>query len=212
MGYVIKRDGVKVAFHPSKIEIAITKAIVATYGITIDYLTKRLVDIIVKRCESLMTEVTDITVEDIQGIVEDVLMHNDSNVARNYIEYRHDRDIARSKKSDLTKDIDGLIQQTNKHILNENANKDSCIIPTMRDLLAGIASKDYAQKFMLPTDIVEAHKSGDIHFHDMDYSPLFPMFNCMLIDLEDMLTKGFRMGNAEIETPKSISTACAITA
>ena len=212
MGYVIKRDGVKVAFHPSKIEIAITKAIVATYGITIDYLTKRLVDIIVKRCESLMTEVTDITVEDIQSIVEDVLMHNDSNVARNYIEYRHDRDIARSKKSDLTKDIDGLIQQTNKHILNENANKDSCIIPTMRDLLAGIASKDYAQKFMLPTDIVEAHKSGDIHFHDMDYSPLFPMFNCMLIDLEDMLTKGFRMGNAEIETPKSISTACAITA
>lgn len=212
MGYVVKRDGVKVAFHPRKIEIAITKAIIATYGITIDYLTKKLVDIIVKRCESLMAEVINITVEDIQGIVEDVLMHNDSDVARNYIEYRHDRDIARSRKSDLTKDIDGLIQQTNKHILNENANKDSCIIPTMRDLLAGIASKDYAQKFMLPTDIVEAHKSGDIHFHDMDYSPLFPMFNCMLIDLEDMLAKGFRMGNAEIETPKSISTACAITA
>lgn len=212
MGYVIKRDGVKVAFHPRKIEVAITKAIIATYGKANDDLTKRLVDIIVKRCESLMAEVANITVEDIQGIVEDVLMHNDSKVARNYIEYRHDRDIARSKKSELIKDIDGLIQQTNKHILNENANKDSCIIPTMRDLLAGIASKDYAQKFMLPTDIVEAHKSGDIHFHDMDYSPLFPMFNCMLIDLEDMLTKGFRMGNAEIETPKSISTACAITA
>lgn len=212
MGYVIKRDGVKVAFHPRKIEVAITKAIIATYGKADDDLTKRLVDIIVKRCESLMAEVANITVEDIQGIVEDVLMRNDSEVARNYIEYRHDRDIARSKKSELIKDIDGLIQQTNKHILNENANKDSCIIPTMRDLLAGIASKDYAQKFMLPTDIVEAHKSGDIHFHDMDYSPLFPMFNCMLIDLEDMLTKGFRMGNAEIETPKSISTACAITA
>ena len=75
MGYVIKRDGVKVAFHPRKIEIAITKAIIATYGITIDYLTKKLVDIIVKRCESLMAEVTDITVEDIQDIVEDVLMH-----------------------------------------------------------------------------------------------------------------------------------------
>lgn len=212
MGYVIKRDGVKVAFHPRKIEVAITKAIIATYGKTDDDLIKRLVDIIVKRCESLMTEVTNITVEDIQGIVEDVLMRNDSEVARNYIEYRHDRDIARSKKSELIKDIDGLIQQTNKHILNENANKDSCIIPTMRDLLAGIASKDYAQKFMLPIDIVEAHKSGDIHFHDMDYSPLFPMFNCMLIDIDGMLTNGFRMGNAEIETPKSISTACAITA
>ncbi|MGL5323722.1 MAG: anaerobic ribonucleoside-triphosphate reductase, partial [Aeromonas sp.] len=36
--------------------------------------------------------------------------------------------------------------------------------------------------------------------------------NCMLIDLKGMLENGFNMGNAEIETPKSISTACAITA
>ncbi|XNM69634.1 anaerobic ribonucleoside-triphosphate reductase [Escherichia coli] len=40
----------------------------------------------------------------------------------------------------------------------------------------------------------------------------FPMFNCMLIDLKGMLTQGFKMGNAEIEPPKSISTATAVTA
>ena len=38
------------------------------------------------------------------------------------------------------------------------------------------------------------------------------MFNCMLIDLKGMLTQGFKMGNAEIEPPKSISTATAVTA
>jgi anaerobic ribonucleoside-triphosphate reductase len=60
--------------------------------------------------------------------------------------------------------------------------------------------------------VVQAHESGDLHFHDLDYSPFFPMFNCMLIDLKGMLTHGFKMGNAEIDTPKSISTATAVTA
>lgn len=57
-----------------------------------------------------------------------------------------------------------------------------------------------------------AHERGMIHYHDLDYSPFFPMFNCMLIDLKGMLTQGFKMGNAEIEPPKSISTATAVTA
>ncbi len=57
-----------------------------------------------------------------------------------------------------------------------------------------------------------AHEKGEIHYHDLDYAPFFPMFNCMLIDLEGMLTNGFKMGNAEIEPPKSISTATAVTA
>ena len=38
------------------------------------------------------------------------------------------------------------------------------------------------------------------------------MFNCMLVDLEGMLSHGFKMGNAEIEPPKSIGTATAVTA
>ncbi|VFS27826.1 anaerobic ribonucleoside-triphosphate reductase [Enterobacter cancerogenus] len=60
--------------------------------------------------------------------------------------------------------------------------------------------------------MVSAHERGEIHYHDLDYSPFFPMFNCMLIDLKGMLTQGFKMGNAEIEPPKSISTATAVTA
>lgn len=85
-------------------------------------------------------------------------------------------------------------------MLNENANKDGKVIPTQRDLLAGIVAKHYAKQHILPRDIVHAHESGDIHYHDLDYAPFFPMFNCMLIDLEGMLTRGFKMGNAEIDT------------
>ncbi len=105
-----------------------------------------------------------------------------------------------------------MIEQSNASLLNENANKDSKVIPTQRDLLAGIVAKHYAKQHLLPRDIVKAHELGDIHFHDLDYSPFFPMFNCMLIDLNGMLTHGFKMGNAEIDTPKSISTATAVTA
>ena len=86
------------------------------------------------------------------------------------------------------------------------------MIPTQRDLLAGIVAKHYARQHLLPRDVVQAHERGDIHYHDLDYSPFFPMFNCMLIDLKGMLTQGFKMGNAEIEPPKSISTATAVTA
>ena len=86
------------------------------------------------------------------------------------------------------------------------------MIPTQRDLLAGIVAKHYAKQHILPRDVVLAHERGEIHYHDLDYSPFFPMFNCMLIDLKGMLTNGFKMGNAEIEPPKSISTATAVTA
>ena len=86
------------------------------------------------------------------------------------------------------------------------------MIPTQRDLLAGIVAKHYAKRYILPRDVVEAHEKGEIHYHDLDYSPFFPMFNCMLVDLKGMLTQGFKMGNAEIEPPKSIGTATAVTA
>ena len=133
-------------------------------------------------------------------------------LARAYIEYRHDRDSQREKRGRLNQEIRGLVEQTNSALLNENANKDSKVIPTQRDLLAGIVAKHYARQHLLPHDVVMAHERGMIHYHDLDYSPFFPMFNCMLIDLKGMLTRGFKMGNAEIEPPKSISTATAVTA
>ncbi|MBD2795594.1 anaerobic ribonucleoside-triphosphate reductase [Xenorhabdus sp. 18] len=112
----------------------------------------------------------------------------------------------------LDQEIRGLIEQSHISLLNENANKDSKVIPTQRDLLAGIVARQYAKQHILPHDVVQAHDKGEIHYHDLDYAPFFPMFNCMLIDLQGMLTHGFKMGNAEIETPKSIATATAVTA
>ena len=155
----------------------------------------------------------DVDIQDIQCAVEETLMAGPyPQLARAYIAYRHDRDVERERRSQLHHAIRGLVDQTNAALLHENANKDSKVIPTQRDLLAGIVAKHYAQQQILPRDVVQAHERGEIHYHDLDYSPFFPMFNCMLIDLKGMLTNGFKMGNAEIEPPRSIATATAVTA
>ncbi len=117
-----------------------------------------------------------------------------------------------SNSHPLDSEVMGLITRQNEDLLNENANKDSHVIPTQRDLLAGIAARYYARTKLINADVVAAHDRGEIHYHDLDYAPYFPMFNCMLVDLKGMLTDGFRMGNAEIDTPKSITTATNVTA
>ena len=93
--------------------------------------------------------------------------------------------------------------------LHENANKDATVFNTQRDLTAGAVAKDFALEHLLPRAVAEAHRSGDIHFHDLDYSPYAPMTNCCLIDIAGMLAEGFTIGNANVESPKSIQTAAA---
>ena len=208
MPVVIKRDGCQTAFNETRIKDAIIRAAVAANVNDPDYCAA-----VARVVTNQMMDRESVDINEIQNVVENQLMSGPyKKLARTYIEYRHDRDRAREERSRLNQDIRGLIEQSNVAILNENANKDSKVIPTQRDLLAGIVARHYAKQYLLPKDISRAHDSGEIHYHDLDYAPFFPMFNCMLIDLDGMLTNGFKMGNAEIEPPKSIATATAVTA
>lgn len=204
---VIKRDGSQVPFNALRISEAVLKASGAAHFKGADAVA------IAAEVEENLKDNDHVDIHIIQDVVEACLMKKGHvELARAYIEYRHDRDLARERKSKLSHEIKGLIEQSNASLLNENANKDGKVIPTQRDLLAGIVAKHYAKSYILPRDVVRAHERGEIHYHDLDYAPFFPMFNCMLIDIEGMFTQGFKMGNAEIEQPKSISTATAVTA
>lgn len=205
---VLKRDGCRVPFNSGRIKEAVRRAAQATGIDDADYCTA-----VASRVSHDMQGRQQVDIHEIQLAVENQLMCGSyKQLARAYIEYRHDRDVAREQRSRLNQEIRGLVEQSNPALLNENANKDSKVIPTQRDLLAGIVARHYACQYLLPRDVVQAHKRGEIHYHDLDYAPFFPMFNCMLIDLQGMLTQGFKMGNAEIEPPKSISTATAVSA
>ncbi|CAH7349257.1 anaerobic ribonucleoside-triphosphate reductase [Vibrio chagasii] len=206
---IIKRDGAKVPFCLDRIIYAISKAVEEVYNTEGAAIATAIADSVAAELEN---RTRPVKIDEIQSLVESHLMVSHQDVARAYIEYRQKRDIVREQKTKLSSDIKGLIGQTNDEILNENANKDAKVIPTQRDLLAGIVSKHYAINHLLPKEVTVSHEKGEIHFHDLDYSPFFPSFNCMIVDLKNMLENGFKMGNAEIDSPKSIQTATAVTA
>lgn len=206
---VIKRDGSEVAFNQQKIIDAICAAMNSTEKKVDLELAHNLADKVTRKISKL----DKVDIEHIQDEVQSALMNSRrKDVAEAYIGYREVRTLKRRERSSLDRKVLGLLELTNEEVLKENSNKDGATIPTQRDLLAGIMAKDFAQTYMIPKRVVEAHNSGDLHFHDQDYSPYFPIYNCMLIDLKGMLENGFKLGNAQIETPKSITTATAITA
>ena len=89
----------------------------------------------------------------------------------------------------------------------ENANKDARLFSTFRDLEAGEVSRYYALQ-QLPERVSGAHVSGDIHFHDLDYTVPGGMFNCMLVDLPFILSReDFPIGNTRVKHVRSVETA-----
>lgn len=202
---VIKRDGRKVDFDINKIKEAVRKAYTEVYPNVNVYIDSIIADIS-GRIDDL--GFSEITIEQIQDIVEKELMNNDKDVAKAYITYRYRRELAR--RSHTTDDeILSIIDYTNEEVKEENSNKNPRIIPTQRDYIAGAVSKDLTQRVFLPKEIVDAHNEGLIHFHDADYF-IQKCFNCDLVNLEDMLQNGTVISGTMIEKPHSFATACTI--
>jgi anaerobic ribonucleoside-triphosphate reductase len=203
---VIKRDGHVVDYEPEKIEAAIQKA-----NQEVDE-ADRVSDIqirnIIKYIEGLKKK--RMLVEDIQDVIEMRLMSLGKYVlAKAYITYRYTRELVRrSNTTDLT--IKELIDGDSEYWNTENSNKNARVVTTQRDYLAGITSTDITRRFLLPEDVVNAHDSGIIHFHDADYFAQNALHNCDLINLDDMLQNGTSINGVMIEKPHRFLTAMTI--
>ena len=208
MQFVAKRSGELVPFDKQKIVAAIEKAMADTPTGVDMVLSVRIADEIASKTE-------DLSVDEIQDIVENKLMASKrKDVARAYIIYRDNHAKRRNLPQDLAhryehfhRLVTGEDEESNK----ENSNKDTRIIPTMRDYIAGFTCREMATKVILPPDIAKAHEEGIIHYHDTDYSPAMPMSNCCLINLADMLQNGTVISKTLIECPRSFRTACTVT-
>ena len=206
--FVEKRDGRRVQFDVEKIYKALLKATEEVTSLTpvMEAKLEAIVDRVI--AEILERFPNGVKIYEIQNVVEhELLQANEYAIAESYITYRTQRDFERSKATDINFTIGKLLNK-DQAVVNENANKDSDVFNTQRDLTAGIVGKSIGLK-MLPKHVANAHQKGDIHYHDLDYSPYTPMTNCCLIDFEGMLRNGFKIGNAEVESPKSIQTATA---
>lgn len=205
---VIKRNGNKEKFDRNKITNAIIKAMIkigySEYDDAYDITNDVMANILYNYEDS-------IDIKDIERITETILMSYNKKLAREYVGYRSARDASRMRSSKLVKKIKGLFNQNDPEIIAENANKNAKWLHIQRDLLAGTVAKEITMDLhYIPANVEKYVLNNYLHWHDMDYSPLFDMHNCMLIDYETMFEKGFIMNNALISTPKSFKVACTV--
>ena len=204
---VIKRTGECVDFDKNKIVVAIEKAMHSSSGVYEEGQAERIANEIEDFARVIKEPMT------IHGIEEQVyyklLQYNNPATAKAYESYRSVQAFKRQINT-IDEEIVGILNRSNTSVMDENSNKDAKIVSTQRDLIAGEVSKDIARRIIMPTDIVMAHDSGAIHFHDMDYI-IQPMFNCCLINLKDMLTNGTVINGKKIDSPKSFQVACTVT-
>jgi anaerobic ribonucleoside-triphosphate reductase len=206
---VLKRDGRTLEFDHARIRAALAKAFVEVHGKLTPLADHALTDLVARIDREIAERFTDaVKIYEIQNVVEHILLESrEYDVAQAYISYRVQRDFARSKTTDINHSIIQLIDKESA-VVHENANKDSDVFNTQRDLTAGAVGKAIGLR-MLPPHVANAHQKGDIHYHDLDYHPYAPMTNCCLIDFGTMLAEGFRIGNAQVDPPRSIGTATA---
>lgn len=200
---VVKRDGRVVGFNEEKIKAAIRKAMLAT-ELGED---ESLIDKIACRIGTRGSE--RMTVEEIQDLVELELMKSPrKEVAKRYIAYRDQRNIARKAKTrDMFKEI---IEAKNNDITRENANMNTDSPAGMMMKFASETTKPFVDDYLLSPEAREAVRQGYIHIHDKDYYPTKSL-TCVQHPLDRILRYGFIAGHGESRPAKRIETASTIS-
>ena len=202
---VVKRDGSIVEFDLNKIRLAILSAMYHCNVLDYDFIETAVEEI----SDTISEEENEIvlSVESIQDIVVDILKSSDHpEVGIHYDDYRKDKERKRSSMTNIEQSVQKLIDK-DAEVVNENANKDASTFNTQRDLTAGLVAKAKGLKDLLPVKIANAHMKGQIHWHDLDYSPFMPMSNCCVFDAKGVLADTIKIGNATISKPKSVGVA-----
>ena len=203
---IIKRNGVEVEYDEGKIVSAITRA---NGSVSVkDQITDGQIEMIASNITEVINSASRThTVEEIQDMVEEGIASLGAHkLAKNYIVYRYQHQLDRESSTFLDK-IGSILNCNNEEIQQENANKNPTILPTQRDYMAGEVSKWYARERLFPKELIAAHEAGIIHIHDMDYASM-KLYNCCLINMDDMLQNGTVISGTAIDKPKSFTTAC----
>ena len=203
---IIKRDESVTEFNKGKIKDAILKAMKYGSGIVKPEVANEIANTV----ETIYKDGPKIPkVTDVETIVfYELTEKGEVETAKAYEGYRAVQEFKRITNT-IDDSVSGLVDGMNEEVCRENSNKNATILPTQRDLIAGEVSKDYSRRKKLPAYIVQAHDNGAIHFHDMDYF-MQQMFNCDLVNIQDMLDNGTVINGKMVETPKSFQVACTV--
>ena len=223
---VVKRNGKKVDFDGSKIAVAIKKGFDSvTTEEEKKYNEKDIQKIyqkVIKRIdkEFVSNNIDKIKIEEIQDLIEDELKKNNYNdVYESFSEYRERRTASRQAFADekkmhkFLKSIEGLglKSASEEDSKRENANIDgNSAMGTMLQY-GSTVSKEFAKAYLMKKKYAEAHDSGDIHIHDMDFLPMGTT-TCTQIDLNKLFKNGFSTGHGHLRPPKDIMSYSALAA
>ena len=203
---IIKRDGTEAQFNKTKIKQAVVKSMRNGSGIYLPDIA-RLIANDAERYFEKQDETP--TIQKVEVYVYNRLIHYGQGLtAKAYEGYRAIQAF-KKEASDTDEAILGLVRGTNEEAMNENSNKDAKSASTQRDLIAGEVSKSIMRRKKLPAYMTQAHDEGILHYHDMDYG-IQQIFNCCLVNMEDVLGNGTVINKKGVDRPKSFQTACTI--
>lgn len=223
---VVKRNGKKVDFNGSKIALAIKKgfdSVVTDDEEENKYTTKdvnKVYETVIKRIEKEYANEDKIKIEDIQDMIEDALQKlGYDDIYKSFSEYRERRAISRELFSDekklhkFLKTVEGLGLKSahEEDAKRENANVDGDTAMGTMLQYGSTVSKEFTKAYLMKYKFAEAHDSGDIHIHDMDFYPMGTT-TCTQIDLNKLFKNGFSTGHGHLRAPKDIMSYTALAA
>ena len=193
-------------FYSKKIKKFIVNAMKSGSGVYND----RLASLITEEANDKFSKKEIVNHSDVDKFVLKKLFEYGQDLTANAFERYKTAKSFQQIENNIDKDVYGIVDGSNVGAINENSNKDAQLISTQRDLIAGIESRSYAERKIMPTHLLMAHNEGLIHIHDTDYMIHKGIFNCMLINLKDMLQNGTVINGKLIKKPRSFQTACTV--
>ena len=215
--YIRKRDGRKVIFDKD----GITKAI---FSAASEVAEKEHTQPNYEIAEGLSAQVVNLlnkkfvdeipTVEDIQDTVVKVLIETGhAKTSEAFILYRNERSRIRNSRSRLMKAIEKITFEdaSNANIKRENANIDGNTAMGTMLQYGSTVSKEFCKTFVIKPEHAQAHDTGEIHIHDMDFLNMGTL-TCCQIDLDKLFEGGFSTGHGFLREPNSIMSYGALAA
>lgn len=202
---VIDRSGQRTPFDGERIRTALLRAGVATgeYGVDeAQLLTAQVTKVLIHRFHGEAP-----TIEQIQDVAEQTLIAaNHLATARAYIVYREQHATLRADRQTLV-DVESSINEYLTRAdwrVNANANQGYSLGGLILNV-AGKVTANYWLSHVYTPEIGEAHRSGDLHIHDLDMLSGY----CAGWSLRTLLHEGLNgvPGKVEAGPPRHMSSA-----
>ena len=204
---VTKRSGHTVPYNREKIYHAIAGAN-ADGGNT---MSEKDVDEVTSQVEWDIKDRDNVSVEEIQDIVEQELMKYDFyDIAKKYITYRQKHAERRAAQKHLMESYRDIFfaDSVDSDLKRDNANINTDASMGIMLKLGAEGAKHFVDNYVLDEAYAEADRENYIHIHDKDFSLI--TFNCCQIDLLKLFHGGFSTGHGFLREPNSIRSAAAL--